>query len=395
MKLFNNAIISLGFVGKPTFDRSFATLILVMVVACLAQSPLYGQGTVTSVAVAGTDGIDVTGSPITSSGTITLSLSDIDVLSVGGLTGAVASAPGNNLYLQSTGPASGTSAQAGVPVVLSASDAVTGSSAGAAAGGKVIIQGGDAKRLTSGNADGGDIQLLPGSRIGSGRDGRVTGNGVGGPFFSGLLQTETFGAAYNSAALRSYGADGNRATPGSVGNSDYLWGHKFYGFTEEGTYRYAAWMAVRVLDGSGGEDGGTSQWHTNAGQAYFEWNTYRSNSSMERSFTIGDNGELGGASIWGPANLQGSVVHKTRIVTSVVDNSYPLDPLDYHLLFDIPKAGGDVTIDLTNTTTGRTITIDVRDLNSNKVNAGPIALAAGQSAILTKNEDDTWSVFGN
>lgn len=384
-----------AFARKPTFAQSFAAVIVAVVVACFAQPTLHGQGgTVTSVAVQGTNGIEVSGSPITSSGTITLSLSDIYVMSVGGLTGPVATAPGFNLLLQSTGPLPATSAQAGVPVTIHASDAVTGSTLGAAPGGKITIRAGDAKRLTSQDADGGDIELLPGHKVGNGRDGRVVGNGIGGPFFSGLLQTETFGAAFNSAALRSWAHDGNRSSPSSLGNSDYLWGHGFFGFTVEGTYRYAASSAVRVLDGSGGDDGGSAQWHTNTGQAYFEWNTRRANGPTERSFTIGENGDLGGAAIWGEANLQGSVVHKTRMVTSVVSNSYPLDPLDYHLLFDIADAKSDVTIDLETATIGRTITIDVRNVNGNQVIAGPVAMHAGQSAILIKNEDETWSVFG-
>lgn len=384
-----------AFAWKPTFAKLFAAVIMAVLVACFAQPTLHGQGgTVTSVAVEGANGIEVSGSPITSSGTISLSLSDIYVLSVGGLTGPVATAPGYGLVLQSTGPLPAIAAQAGPPVTLRGSDAVTGFTTGAAPGGKVTIRGGDAKGVTGQNANGGDIELLPGHKIGNGRDGRVVGNGIGGPFFSGLLKTESFGAAFNSAALSSYGADGHREAPGSVGDSDYLWGHKFFGYTEQGTYRYAATMTVRVLDGWGGDDGGTHQWLSNAGQAYFQWDTLRSNTSMQRSFTVGENGSVGGAGIWGEANLQGSVVHKTRMVTSVVSNSYPLDPLDYHLLFDLADVKSDVTIDLDGATTGRTITIDVRNVNGNQVIAGPVALHAGQSAILTKNEDETWSVFG-
>lgn len=67
-----------------------------------------------------------------------------------------------------------TTAQAGTQVDLVASDAVPGSSvAGAAAGGDVLIQAGNAARLTSGNANGGDINLVTGAGIGTGTAGQV------------------------------------------------------------------------------------------------------------------------------------------------------------------------------------------------------------------------------
>jgi hypothetical protein len=61
---------------------------------------------------------------------------------------------------------------AGLELELSASDAVAGTSTpGAAAGGDVTVYAGDAKRLTSGDAGGGNITLTTGTEIGSGTPG--------------------------------------------------------------------------------------------------------------------------------------------------------------------------------------------------------------------------------
>ena len=49
----------------------------------------------------------------------------------------------------------------------------TGADAGAAAGGTVTVTSGNAARLTSGNANGGDISLALGAGIGTGNAGRV------------------------------------------------------------------------------------------------------------------------------------------------------------------------------------------------------------------------------
>lgn len=69
----------------------------------------------------------------------------------------------------------GSSAIVGNNIGISASDAIAGSSvAGAAIGGSVTVNGGDAKRLTSGNADGGSVQLVPGQGIGTGVSGSIS-----------------------------------------------------------------------------------------------------------------------------------------------------------------------------------------------------------------------------
>lgn len=62
----------------------------------------------------------------------------------------------------------------GNSVTVAASSAIAGSSVnGAANGGLVLIQGGDADRLVSGDANGGDIRLAPGAGVGAGLSGSV------------------------------------------------------------------------------------------------------------------------------------------------------------------------------------------------------------------------------
>lgn len=71
-----------------------------------------------------------------------------------------------------------TTAVAGINLNITASAAVAGASvAGAAAGGSVTITAGNAARLTSGNANGGNINLNLGSGIGTGTQGQVLVSG--------------------------------------------------------------------------------------------------------------------------------------------------------------------------------------------------------------------------
>ncbi len=87
-------------------------------------------------------------------------------------TGPLITAAGIAGSFTATAPAQTASAQAGVGVTITASAAVAGSSnAGAAAGGSLTFTAGNAARLTSGNANGGDVIAIPGSLIGSGSDG--------------------------------------------------------------------------------------------------------------------------------------------------------------------------------------------------------------------------------
>lgn len=78
------------------------------------------------------------------------------------------------VQFQAGTPIQGTSTKAGRAAQLKASSATPGSSsAGAAAGGTVSVVAGNADRLTSGNANGGDVQLQPGTGIGTGVTGDV------------------------------------------------------------------------------------------------------------------------------------------------------------------------------------------------------------------------------
>jgi len=83
-------------------------------------------------------------------------------------------ASGGTPNLSVTTPTQASSTTAGTPLSITASNAVAGSSsAGAAIGGDVTITAGNAARLTSGNANGGNINLTPGAGIGTGVNGYV------------------------------------------------------------------------------------------------------------------------------------------------------------------------------------------------------------------------------
>lgn len=76
--------------------------------------------------------------------------------------------------LTAEAPATAASSTAGNSVALTASAATAGNTnAGAAAGGAVTITSGAAARLTSGNANGGNINLVTGAGIGTGTAGQV------------------------------------------------------------------------------------------------------------------------------------------------------------------------------------------------------------------------------
>lgn len=105
------------------------------------------------------------------------------------------SGDGGNIYTDFFGPALTGSNDAGVPqalivqagtptavatttagndITVRASPATAGTvTAGAAAGGAVVITGGDAAQLTSGDANGGSITLTPGAGIGTGTPGDI------------------------------------------------------------------------------------------------------------------------------------------------------------------------------------------------------------------------------
>jgi hypothetical protein len=118
----------------------------------------------------------------------------------------IATAAGNALAISATAPTQTASAQAGKAASLSASDAVAGSSnAGAAAGGGTTQTAGDAKRLTSGNADGGGNTFNTGAGIGTGLSGRFRINFGNAAAPTGTI-TMTDGGGNGFALLRAGGS---------------------------------------------------------------------------------------------------------------------------------------------------------------------------------------------
>lgn len=86
----------------------------------------------------------------------------------------LATGAGTAAALTATAPAQITTAQAGAAASLTASDAVAGSSvAGAAAGANASVIAGNAARLTSGNANGGNVVLRGGTAVGTGTEGQT------------------------------------------------------------------------------------------------------------------------------------------------------------------------------------------------------------------------------
>lgn len=118
-------------------------------------------------------------------------------------------------FLTAGAPDQTASAQAGNSVAIAASDAVAGSSnAGAAAGGNVTRTAGDAKRLTSGNANGGDIIDTPGAGIGTGTAGKYIVRQPGGVAGTDEVQiyddgTESIIQSKQTAGLYLRSANGN------------------------------------------------------------------------------------------------------------------------------------------------------------------------------------------
>lgn len=81
---------------------------------------------------------------------------------------------GTTFAAKAIASAQGASSIAGTAFTINASDAVAGSANnGAAAGGSVTITSGAAARKVSGDANGGDINLVPGAGVGTGTQGQV------------------------------------------------------------------------------------------------------------------------------------------------------------------------------------------------------------------------------
>lgn len=114
----------------------------------------------------------------------------------------------NAVSLTASSPTVAASAQAGTPLNLTASPAIAGNvNAGAAAGGSLSFTAGNAARLTSGNANGGDYLFSATTGIGTGRAGVVfvpTGTSVsnpGGIVFGTSVGTANGIGSYSSGVI--------------------------------------------------------------------------------------------------------------------------------------------------------------------------------------------------
>jgi hypothetical protein len=133
----------------------------------------------------------------------------------------ISSVAGSAFVAQATIPAQAVGAIAGSAASFLASDAIAGSSTvGAGAGGSVVIQAGDAKRLTSGNANAGDVSIVAGSGIGTGRNGNILLK-VGGTSGSVAWKVNESGHLLaNADNTYDFGASGaNRPRTGYFGTS--------------------------------------------------------------------------------------------------------------------------------------------------------------------------------
>ena len=84
-------------------------------------------------------------------------------------------ASGGTVSMVASAPAVAAAGVVGTPMQIRASDATAGSSsAGAVAGGALTLQSGDAKRLTSGNAAGGNVNVTCGAGIGTSIQGKLS-----------------------------------------------------------------------------------------------------------------------------------------------------------------------------------------------------------------------------
>lgn len=143
-------------------------------------------GVLGGISGATTDGTNTTfasGNLLATSPKITTGISDTNGNSEISLTATASAVYGLTLAnaallgtvaLGVTAPTQVASAVAGTPLSITAQAAVAGASnAGAAAGGAVTITSGAAARLTSGNANGGSINLVGGAGIGTGTTGSI------------------------------------------------------------------------------------------------------------------------------------------------------------------------------------------------------------------------------
>ena len=175
----------------------------------------------------------------------------------------------NAVSLTASSPTVAASAQAGTPFNLTASPAIAGNvNVGAAAGGSITFTAGNAARLTSGNANGGDYLFTATTGIGTGRAGVVfvpIGTSVSNP--GGIVFGTSVGTAsgigfYGSAVLIHN--NGQNALYINTGQglaipsaSGYMFSNSSSdagGTRDTGIGRKAAGV-VRIISGSNGSGG--------------------------------------------------------------------------------------------------------------------------------------------
>jgi hypothetical protein len=124
-----------------------------------------------------------------------------------------------------TAPTAAASSVAGTPIAINAANAVAATTnAGAAAGGNVTVTGGNAARLTSGNANGGSFVFVPGTGIGTGISGGIN---IGGTASTNIRLAEgtALNGATNALLLQVGDGSANATVSGFtfVGNAMGTW----------------------------------------------------------------------------------------------------------------------------------------------------------------------------
>lgn len=186
---------------------------------------------------------------------------------------------GEDMAISATAPAQAASSQAGQAASFEASDAVAGASVdGAANGGAMLLRAGDAKRLNSGDGNGGDVIVSGGAPIGSGLRGQVklrTG-GASGPVVSiqsGWIPGTSADVESSTLVLRSGGTfiifSGNsKVLPGFNDQQD--WGDastRFKTYYGSGFFELSQISTPSAPNTNCGrfytkDVAGTAEWHT-------------------------------------------------------------------------------------------------------------------------------------
>lgn len=149
-----------------------------------------------------------------------------------------------------TAPSAASTSTAGYSLIGRASNAVAGTSTnGAAAGGDWSAIAGDAARLNTGDANGGNIYLIPGAKIGGGADGQVILGRVGttsvpaltwaGNLSSGISLINS-GIQFSLSGTNNAAVDANGFKASSSGRLDFSSDNTTSGTTDLALSRFAA-----------------------------------------------------------------------------------------------------------------------------------------------------------